>query len=47
MHIKINNTFVDSWEDLYIVMPMYSLLKYSENYSMTSGKFSNYYRDGW
>ena len=26
-------------------MPMYNLLKYSQNYSMTSGSLWNYYRD--
>ena len=26
-------------------MPMYNLLKYSDNYSMTSGSLWNYYRD--
>ena len=31
---KINNTFIDSKEDLGIVMPMYYLLEYSNNYSM-------------
>ena len=39
---KINNTFVDNAEDLNIVMPMYNLLKYSDNCSMTSGSFCNY-----
>ena len=34
---KINNTFIDNAEDLDIVMPMYNLLEYSGNYSMTSG----------
>ena len=33
---KINNTFVENAEKLRIVMPMYNLLKYSDNYSMTS-----------
>ena len=28
-----------------IVMPMYSLLEYSDNYSMTSGGLWNHYRD--
>ena len=32
---KVNNTFVDNTEDLSIVMPIYNLLKYSDNYSMT------------
>ena len=26
-------------------MPIYNLLKYSKNYSKTSGSFRNYYRD--
>ena len=26
-------------------MPMYNLLEYSNNYSMTSGSLWNYYRD--
>ena len=26
-------------------MPMYNLLEYSQNYSMTSGSLWNYYRD--
>ena len=41
---KINNTIVDNAEYLDIVMPMYNLLEYSENYSMTSGSLWNYYR---
>ena len=32
---KINNTFVDNGEDLDIVMSMYNLLDYSDNYFMT------------
>ena len=31
-------------EDLDIVLPMYNLLKYSENYSMTLASLWNYYR---
>ena len=34
----------DNAEDLDIVMPMYNLLEYSQNYSMT-GSLWNYYRD--
>ena len=43
---KINNRSIDNAEDLDIFMPMYNLLKYSDNYSMTSGSLWNYYRDG-
>ena len=42
---KINSTLIDNAEDLDIVMPMYNLLKFSQNYSMTSGSLWNYYRD--
>ena len=34
---KINDTFIGNAEDLEIFMPMYNLLEYSDNYSMTSG----------
>ena len=33
---KINNTFIDNAKDFDIVMSMYNLLEYSNNYSMTS-----------
>ena len=42
---KINNNFIDNAEDLDIVMPMYNLLEYSDNYSMKSGSLWNYYSD--
>ena len=32
---KINSTLINNAEDLDIVMPMYNLLEYSQNYSMT------------
>ena len=31
---KINNAFVDNAKDLDIVVPVYNLLEYSDNYSM-------------
>ena len=34
---KINNTLIENAEDLDIVMLMYNLLEYSNNFSMTSG----------
>ena len=43
--LKINNTLMDNAEDLGIVMPMYSLLKYSKNYRKTAESLWNYYRD--
>ena len=42
---EVNNTLIQNTEHLYIIMAMYNLLEYSENYSMTSGSLWNYYRD--
>ena len=36
---EINNTQVDNAKDIDIVMPMYNLIEYSDNYSKTSGSF--------
>ena len=33
----INNTEIDNVKDIDIVMPMYNLIEYSDNYSKTSG----------
>ena len=42
---KINNTFTYNAENLDIVMPMYNLLQYSDNYYKRSGNLWNNYRD--
>ena len=42
---KINNTLIDNAEDLDIVMPMYNLIGYSENYRKITGSLWNYYRE--
>ena len=39
------NTLIDNTEDLDVVMPMYNLLEYSDNYSVASGSLRNYYRE--
>ena len=39
---KIKSTLIHNTEDLDIVMLMYNLLEYSQNYSMTSGSSWNY-----
>ena len=44
MLAKNNKTLVDKAKDFDIVMPMYILFKYSNNYFMTSGSLWNYYR---
>ena len=36
---------IDNAKDLEIVMPMYNLLEYTKNYSVTSGSLWNHYRD--
>ena len=41
----INNTFIDNAQDPDIVIRVYNLLEYGDNYSMTSGSSWNYYRD--
>ena len=42
---EINNTQVDNAKDIDIVMPMYNLIEYSDNYVKTSGSLWKYYRD--
>ena len=42
---KINNTQIDNAKDFDIVMPMYNLIKYSDNYSKTSGNIWQYCKD--
>ena len=45
MHEKNNNTQVDDAQDIDIVMPMYSLIEYSDVYLKTSGTLWPCYRD--
>ena len=45
MHKQINNTQIDNSEYIDIVMPMYNLIEYSDNYSKTSGSLWQYYKD--
>ena len=42
---RINNTDIDNAHDIDIVMPMYNLTEYSDNYSRTSGSLWQYYKD--
>ena len=42
---ETNNAQVDNAKDLDIVMPMYNLIKYSDNYSKTSGSLWHYCKD--
>ena len=40
---EICNTQVDDTRDIDVVMPMYNLIEYIENYSKTSGSLQQYY----
>ena len=42
---RINNTNIDNVHDIDIVMPMYNLIEYSDNYSKTSGSLFQYFKD--
>ena len=42
---EINNAQLDNAKDLDVMMPMYNLIEYSDNYSKTSGSLWQYYRD--
>ena len=42
---KINNTQIDNAEYIDIVMPMYNLIEYNDNYSKTSGNLWQYCKD--
>ena len=42
---EINNTQVDNAKDIDIVMPMYNLIKYGDNYAKTTGSLWQYFRD--
>ena len=42
---KVNNTDIDNAKYIDIVMPMYNLIKYSNNYSKTSGSLWQYHKD--
>ena len=42
---KINNTQIDNAEYIDIVMPMYNLIEYSDNYSKTSRSLWQYFKD--
>ena len=40
----MNNTQVGNAEETDVVMPMYNLIEYSDNYAKTSGGFGQDYR---
>ena len=42
---KVNGVQIDIAKDLDVIMPMYKLLEYSQNYRKTIGSLWSYYRD--
>ena len=42
---RMNNTEIDNAKDIDVVMPVYNLIEYSDNYSKTSGSLWQYYKD--
>ena len=42
---EINNTEVDHAKDIHVVIPIYNLIEYSDNYSKACGCLWQYYRD--
>ena len=42
---EINNTQIDNTKDIDIVMPMYNLIEYSDNYAKTTGSLWQYCKD--
>ena len=40
---EINNTQIDNTKYIDVVMPVYNLMEYSDNYSKTSGSLRQYY----
>ena len=42
---EINNTQIDNAKDIHIVMPMYNLIEYSDNYAKTTGSVWQYCKD--
>ena len=42
---EINDVFIDEANHIYIAMPMYNLIEYSDNYSITSGSLRQFKRN--
>ena len=45
-NLEINDEHIDTAENLYITMPMYNLIEYSDNYQDSSATLYQYKRDG-
>ena len=42
---RINNTDIENAKDIDIVMPIYNLIEFNDNYSKASGSLWQYYKD--
>ena len=42
---RINNADIDTARDIDVVVPMYNLIEYSDNYAKTSGSLWQYFKD--
>ena len=42
---EISNKEMDNAEDIDVIISMYNLIEYSDNYLKTSGNLQQYYRD--
>ena len=42
---RVHGRDIDNAQDIDIVIPMYNLIKYNNNYSKTSGSLWQYYKD--
>ena len=45
--VETNNTQIDNAKNIDMVMPIYNLIKYNNNYSRTWGSLRQYCRDEW
>ena len=46
LHVRqIDDVFIDEANHIYISMPMYNLIEYSDNYANTSGFFRQFKRN--
>ena len=43
--VAARQAVIDNTQDIDIVMPLYNLIEYSDNYSKTSGSLWQYYKD--
>ena len=45
LHSEVSNTQIDNTKYTDVIIPTYNLIEYSDNYSKTSGRLWQYYRN--